>query len=139
MLTKKNLCNYDTAIDQDATRTWYAHAEEWGCSCGHCLNFLKLARKEQLPRPIMDTLHSLGIPPAKATYVCQLTETNGNHLYQFSYRIAGRILREPPENDVQPTGEEGRCCHETYPYGAPDFPQPHFDIEFYVELPWVLE
>ena len=30
------------------------------------------------------------------------------------------------------------CCHEPYPYGAPDFPEPHFDLEFYATLPWVL-
>jgi succinate dehydrogenase/fumarate reductase flavoprotein subunit len=32
-----------------------------------------------------------------------------------------------------------RCCHETYPYGAPGFPEPHFDLEFYAVLPWVTE
>jgi hypothetical protein len=31
-----------------------------------------------------------------------------------------------------------RCCHETYPYGAPDFPEPHFDIEFFLWLSWVI-
>jgi hypothetical protein len=30
------------------------------------------------------------------------------------------------------------CCHETYPYGAPDFLEPHFDIEFFLWLPWVI-
>lgn len=24
------------------------------------------------------------------------------------------------------------CRHETYPYGAPGFPTPHFDLEFWV-------
>lgn len=31
-----------------------------------------------------------------------------------------------------------RCCHEVYPYGAPNFPKPHFDLEFWITLPWVL-
>lgn len=34
---------------------------------------------------------------------------------------------------------EVRCCHEIYPYGAPDFPTPHFDLEFWVQLPWILK
>ena len=32
-------------------------------------------------------------------------------------------------------GDEVKCCHEPYPYGAPDFPEPHFDLEFYATLP----
>ena len=44
-----------------------------------------------------------------------------------------RLSNEPPWED------DGHCCHESYPYGAPDFPAPHFDLEFCVELPWVME
>ncbi|MBE6955233.1 MAG: hypothetical protein E7449_04905 [Ruminococcaceae bacterium] len=32
-----------------------------------------------------------------------------------------------------------RCSHESYPYGAPGFPEPHFDLEFSLKLPWILE
>lgn len=139
MLEKIILYGYEVEIDKDATKEWYAHAEEWGCECDDCLNFLELAKRELFPRPIIDMLRSLDIPPAKATYVCQLTESNGNHLYQFSYRIAGNILHAPSKDTVHPVGEEGLCCHETYPYGAPDFPTPHFDLEYIVEMPWALE
>ncbi len=34
---------------------------------------------------------------------------------------------------------EGRCCHELYPHGALGFSTPHFDLEFWVDLAWVLE
>ena len=61
------------------------------------------------------------------------------HLYQFSYRIAGRILNEATPNRATEAWGEVRCCHEPYPYGAPDFPTPHFDLEFWVTLPWVLD
>ena len=30
---------------------------------------------------------------------------------------------------------EAKCCHEPYTYGAPGFPTPHFDLEFWVRLP----
>ena len=73
-----------------------------------------------------ELLDSLQIPPSKATYVSLL---DGKHLYQFSYRIAGNILSTDPAMDPR-----GRCYHETYPYGAPDFPRPHFDLEFFAEI-----
>ena len=66
-------------------------------------------------------------------YVCNLYD----NFYQFSYRIAGNILKTPEKEDPLPG--EGRCCHEAYPYGAPDFPMPYFDLEFIEQLPWVLK
>jgi len=123
-------------FDREPTAVWYANYAGWGCDCGHCRNFLKLAKEGTLPAYILNTLSSLGIPPEKATYVSELfTDQTGIH-YQFSYRLAGTILEEttPSANE-----EAGRCCHEPYPYGAPDFPAPHFDLEFYGVLPWILE
>lgn len=78
-------------------------------------------------------MQQLSIPPEKATYVCNLYDD----FYQFSYRIAGNILKTPEEEAPQPG--EGHCCHEIYPYGAPDFPEPHFDLAFTEQLPWILE
>ncbi len=43
-----------------------------------------------------------------------------------------------PGCGVQSWGEV-RCCHEPYPHGARGFAAPHFDLEFWVTLPWVLE
>lgn len=31
---------YIAEVDEEATKSWYAEADEWGCSCGHCRNFL---------------------------------------------------------------------------------------------------
>lgn len=133
-MMNRKLCGSRVEIDPDATLKWYAMANEWGCECTHCRNFLKLARKRELPLSVMEELDGLGIPPEKATYVCELyTDDMGIH-YQFSYRIAGRILSGSEQN-----GEaKARCCLEPYPYGAPGFPEPHFDLEFYEVLPWAL-
>ena len=129
-----DLCGYQVSMDEKATQTWYASAGEWGCKCGHCRNFLSLAQNRGLPATIIEMLDGLGIPLEKATYVCELyTDDKGIH-YQFSYRIAGEILEESVKND----GKAG-CCHDPYPYGAPGFPEPHFDLEFYETLPWVLQ
>ena len=130
-----NLMGYLVETDLLATQKWYSQANAWGCSCGHCRNFLAHARGNLLPDSVQTVLKELKIPQEKATYVSELyTDEAGIH-YQFSYRIAGRILAEPPRE----VPAMGRCCHEPYPYGAPDFPEPHFDLEFWVTLPWILE
>ena len=134
-MQKRNLCSYQVEIDENATEKWYKTYDGWGCDCGHCRNFLKLAKRRELPQQIMQTLDELGLAPEKATYVCELYTDDSGMLYQFSYRIAGSIVAAPENENV----EEGHCCHEPYPYGAPDFPQPHFDLEFFARLPWVLD
>ena len=117
-------------IDLDATATWYHHAEPWGCDCGHCRNFLKLAQQKQLPSPIIKLLEQFQISPEKATYVCELYATGGEHLYQFCYRLAGQILRENDLHESEFNWGTGGCGHEPYPYGAPEFPEPQFDLMF---------
>lgn len=136
MVTKRELLfGCEVGIDMEKTQQWYARAEAWGCECADCVNFVELAKKKSLPDTVLETLTAFEIPPEKATYVCHLAQVDGGHLYQFSYRITGQILKEN-RSDVIP---DARCCHELYPYGAPDFPEPHFDLEFYEVLPWILE
>ena len=125
---------FQVEIDEAATQNWYAAAAPWGCDCGHCRNFLALTLRNALPSSVTEPLRRLGIPPEKATYVGHLYSDSNGHLYQFSYRVAGSILSEP---EGEPH-TEARCCHEPYPYGTPDFPEPHFDLEFYLTLPWIL-
>lgn len=133
-MQEMKLLGYEVEADLPLTRRWYARSEVWGCQCGHCRNFLEAVRKKRLPRDVTGLLDALEIPAEKATYVGQLyTDPEGVH-YQFSYRIAGNIVKAPDENT-----EWGRCCREPYPYGAPDFPEPHFDLEFWITLPWLLE
>ena len=128
------LFGYSVSVDEEATRKWYEQAGTLDCTCGHCRNFLVLSKSRKLPPSVLETLDGLEIPPEKATYVCELyTDDNGVH-YQVSYRIAGHILEEGERSD-----QSGRCTHEPYPYGAPNFPEPHFDLEFFLTFPWVLE
>lgn len=132
-MTKQYFFGSVVEIDKANTRCWYTVAEEWSCDCADCRNFLALARKRRLPADLVDCLDKLGIPPEKATYVCQIDSNEDGKHYQFSYRIAGNILCEETSKGI------GRCCHEPYPYGAPGFPEPHFDLEFWLTLPWVLD
>ena len=128
---KCNLDGYRVEIDEKATQSWYEQAGIWACSCAHCRNFVKLAQAHLLPADVLEILSALHIPPEKATYVCELyTDEAGVH-YQFSYRVAGTYTESPPRQNAAM-----RCCHEPYPYGAPGFPEPHFDVEFYAVLPF---
>ena len=132
-----SMLDCEIEVDEAATKQWYANAENWGCECGHCNNFLEIARRRELPDKVHHYLSIFGILPEKATYVCCLTENNNKLLYQFSYRMAGNILEER-ERGTEKFGWGEVCCgHEPYPYGAPGFPEPHFDLEFWVRLPKV--
>ena len=91
-MEKQDLFGFSVEVDEDATRDWYAKAEEWGCTCAPCRNFTALARKRMLPGPVLEILDQLGLPPEKATYVCELYSGESGHCYEFSYRIAGNIL-----------------------------------------------
>ncbi len=136
-MEKYKLWNFQTELDREGTKKWYDTASPWGCDCGDCRNFLEAVKRGLLPTELRNTLGALGIPPEKATYVCEMYEKGDKHCYQFSYRIRGNILEEA-EKETQAWGDI-ICHHEIYPYGAPDFPAPHFDLEFWVDLPWVLE
>ena len=130
-MTKRNLFGFTVELDETATRQWYASAGAWDCDCGDCRNFLALARARRLPAFVLEPLDRLGIPPEKATYVCRLFPDANGQYYQFSYRVAGRIL------SGEATADHARCWHEPYPCGAPGFPEPHFDLAFDAVLPWV--
>jgi len=128
------LFGYTAYIDKQATLQYFEHANRWECTCSHCRNFLALAEKKALPPFVLATLDSLGIPLQKATYVCMLGKENEGFLYQFSYRIAGSYEELPI-----PLSKSIYCCHEICPHGAPGFPSPHFDLEFFLHLPWILD
>lgn len=128
-----------TGVDPEATRKWYAQADDWDCDCGDCRNFLKLARERKLPAPVLEILDELGIPPEKSTDVCELGPAEGGRIYDFSYRVAGYILSgDGRRSSAHLDWGTGSCFHDSYP-GAPGFPEPHFDLGFTMVLPWVLE
>ena len=141
---------YTVAVDEQATKDYYAKAPDWDCPCGHCRNSLALARARQLPTELLAILDSLSVPPEKATYVCELYHTEDwrekGLLYQFSWRLAGTILDKTAGEDSGPAWGpivkfpwgEWVLGHETCPV-AEDFPQPHFDLDISLYLPWMLD
>lgn len=130
-----DLLGFQVEIDEVATREWYKKADEWGCECEDCRYFVDLAKKKELPVAVMEILGQFGVVPEKATYVCEIVTEEHKVLYQFSYRMAGNIVKERTEGAKDFGWGEVYCGHEPYPYGAPGFPEPHFDLEFWVRLP----
>ncbi|MCI7474267.1 MAG: hypothetical protein MSB10_11440 [Clostridiales bacterium] len=142
---------YTVEVDEEVTRNWYARGSEWGCTCGHCRNFLALARERKLPEEILNILDSLSIPAEKATYVCELYHDENwrekGLLYEISWRVAGVVLQPPEgkENNgtawgppVEFPGFQMMLGHEYYNI-EPEFPEPSFDLDISLYLPWVLD
>ncbi len=124
-------------IDEERTKIWYENAYEWGCECGDCMNFLSIADKGMLPDEVIEVLNSLHISPKKATYVCSMYPNGDKYCYQFSYRICG-VFDETVKNQIKTNWGMVNLLHELYPYGAPNFPEPHFDLDFWVDFPRIL-
>lgn len=57
-----NLFGYQVEVNKHETEEWYSKFKGWRCDCEHCKNFLLLAKKRQLPTPILDTLKEFEIP-----------------------------------------------------------------------------
>ena len=120
-------------INKELTNTYYDNYIS--CNCGDCRYFVELAKKRELPYAVIEILDQFGIAPEKATYVCEIITEEHKILYQFSYRMVGNIIKERC-GEAKAFGKvEAYCGHEPYPYGAPGFPTPHFDLEFWVRLP----
>lgn len=130
-----DLFGFQVEIDEAATREWYEQAGEWDCECEDCRYFIDLAKKKELPTPVLEILEQFGIAPEKATYVCEMITEEQKVLYQFSYRMTGNIVKERKDSVTDLEWGEVYCGHESYPHGAPGFPEPHFDLEFWVRLP----
>ena len=130
-----DLFGFQVEINEDATREWYEKADEWNCECEDCRHFIDLAKKKELPIHVLEVLEQFGIVPEKATYVCEMITEEHKVLYQFSYRMVGNIVKERKDGVTDLGWGEVYCGHEPYPHGAPKFPEPHFDLEFWVRLP----
>ena len=151
-MTQFSWFGYMAQVDEQTARGWYARAGEWGCTCGHCRNFLALARARRLPGELLAVLDSLSVPPEKATYVCELYHDENwrekGLLYELCWRLPGRVADKPAGEDCGPgwgpavkfawgdvaLGREGDPCSE-----AEHLPQPNFDLICTLYLPWVLD
>ena len=132
-----NIKDYSVEFDRTATVDWYEKYEGWGCDCGDCQNFLAWVRQKQLPPAVIELLQIFGALPEKPTYVCELSPTAQGHLYQFNYRVVGCMLNaHHPHESIGFDWGSVYCGHEDDPCAAPDFPEPNFDLMFFMDIPF---
>lgn len=130
---------YEVQVDEAVTRAWYQTAAMWDCDCDGCRNFLTLARKRKLPPALLMMLDELGIPPEKATNVCDYDSQGEKRVYVVAYRLAGWLLTDFEHGPVQMEWGLVFCGEEINPTVAKDFPKPYFDLTLDLWLPWVLD
>ena len=130
------LDRYRIVFDKEATSDWYQKYKGWDCSCADCQNFLTMVRKGKLPGAVTQMLQTFGLPADKPTYICKLYSSGESQLYQFNYRVAGKILNGPaPCEAVNFFRGSAMFGYDPYPWRAPGFPAPCFDLMLYVYLP----
>ena len=121
-------------LDGAATRAWYRKSAEWDCTCGHCRNFVLLAKERRLPEDMLTLLDKLSIPPEKPAYVCQMDEKEGRLFYQVTYCLSGRVSRGPEENNVALPWGEVNFQREPAPHEIPE--GEYMDMNLFLWLPW---
>jgi hypothetical protein len=141
-VTQIDIMEWHVEVDADVT----AHAYERltvGCDCVYCRNFL--AALHHLPAEFHQLLQLLGINPAIPAEVVEYHQNpNGSHSYSWWYHANGRILSDQhaeqnhfghspltPAIDISISTKTDLV--------APDFPYPILQIEFFTNLPWLLE
>ena len=139
-MTEIRLPGFRAEADGETTGEWYLHeGDEWYCMCGHCRNFVALAKKRQLPAELLELLDRLSIPPEKATYVCEM---DGEGLYELCWNISGRLLEEGEKAVETAWGSWALEPRDKYPQPSDaydDFPDPCFILHVFLRLPWVLD
>lgn len=65
-MEKRDFCDYQVAFNERATKSWYEKSGGWGCGCGHCRNFRTLARRRELPAPMLKLLDEPGDSTGKS-------------------------------------------------------------------------
>ena len=124
-------------VDIAAAHRFYEGNRRYlSCPCDGCRNFPLAV--PYMPPALLDTLHQLGIDPLKPAeqWVNCATPDGKAALYGGFYNVCGQIV-SATEHWVTPDFELLAC--EDCSLLKPDFPRPCFEVDFYCQLPWLLE
>ncbi len=133
-MEKYEFGDFQVEIDEEATQAWYEKSEEWDCTCGHCRNFVLLAKERRLPAELLELLDKLCVFPAKPAYVCQMDEKDGKLLYQLTYCLPGRVIQGPAQGSAPFPWGEVNFERESAPHETPA--GEYFDMNLFLWLPW---
>jgi hypothetical protein len=136
MFTDEKILNWEIEYDRDATNQAYLSLPAQ-CDCAYCRNFHMVSNL--LPPDFVMLLQKLGIDPAQpAEIVHYNANQDGTHYYGWWYHLVGQIIsgNESLVDLAQGMQVEFRSKDELAPK---DFPRPIVQVEFFTNLPWVLE
>ena len=158
---------WEFLVDVEATRKAYDTVLKGGaedCNCLPCQNFAA-AKHLAFPREVLALFKNLGVDPTKEAEVCHYGKSNsGNHCYGgwthfIGYVTSGKKISLTQECDMALRGESynnptmvrgfdmekvddscqigfaegGGLYHNSFNH------QPLVQIEFVVEVPWILQ
>ncbi len=136
MITKLQVLEWEIEFDKDVTAQAYTRLSV-GCDCAYCRNFLAICRN--LPRDYVEFLNQLGIDPTKPAEIVEYNENHdGTYHYGWWFHVVGRLTKEN-ESIVKFNSEIDIVIRNRRDVAPKDFPRPSIQIEFFSNLPWVLE
>ena len=137
-----NIGSYTLDVDVEATKCGYAQvpAENCGCGCSGCRNFLQAAA--QMPEKARTLLTTMGVDPAKFVHISPMCALEGGAKLDYLgwYHLCGHIVK-----GMQGLVDDQLCDGFSFSFtnqcqmADVDFPRPLIQMDFYAVLPWVLE
>ena len=64
-MTERDLFGLRVEIDEEATRAWYAQADEWDCDCGDCRKLFEAGPGQDAAHPSAGDIGRAGHPTGK--------------------------------------------------------------------------
>jgi len=144
----KNVCLQGWVLKIDAVKTkeyYDSITVEEGCNCDYCKNYIKNCK--EFSQEVLYFYNMLGIDPQKeGEFMEYYKPDTDKHLYMGFYHLVGEIVKRPSLG----TGKWDapnviKVCNVEFTFTnelalvPKNFPKPVIQLEFEVELPWLLE
>jgi hypothetical protein len=120
----------------DAKKTAAAYLEidaEADCSCINCRNFRRAWKSEYVEPRLLAACARMGVDASKALEVTQVEHSGGLVTYHGQYPFFGQLTRSGRSGGYVPWSFTAEA------YGSAQFTAGLASVEFFVEVPWVLE
>lgn len=144
MKSQLKIANWLLELDSNQTQKFYAKGVDI-CNCAYCSNFTASAGR--MSSKFIALLAALGIDPKMPAELSEFpSNEEGLHTYLGFYHFTGTIIEG--ELTTSSTWKESNTLKlDNFTIGfstelmfvPEDFPAPVLQLEFEVDLPWVLE
>lgn len=130
-------------VDVEQTKRFYDgfHLITDDCICDYCANYILACN--QFPLEIKDFFVCLGIDPCKEGEVSEyMKNQDGTHFYRAFYHVVGRIIKGPKlwneDTSVHNLAGFEIGFTEVLDLVPEGFPMPTVQVEFQMNIPWLL-